>query len=106
MGAALSSPRPSEKFGLPADRIIYLGEDPAADPRIQDRSTQENVERSFHHSSSPTPSPDDHIFVVLIGHGSYTAVRQSRFNLPGRDLTARGLSDCASISSQIGEWRS
>ena len=76
----------SEKFGLPADRIIYLGEDPAADPRIQDRSTQENVDGAFTRLVSNS-QPGDHIFVVLIGHGSYTA-GESRFNLPGRDLTA------------------
>ena len=76
----------SEKFGLPADRIIYLGEDPAADPRIQDRSTQENVDGAFTKLVSNS-QPGDHIFVVLIGHGSYTA-GESRFNLPGRDLTA------------------
>ena len=75
-----------EKFGLPADRIIYLGEDPAADPRIQDRSTQENVDRAFTKLVSDS-QPGDHIFVVLIGHGSYTA-GESRFNLPGPDLTA------------------
>ena len=76
----------SEKFGLPADHIIYLGEDPAADPRIQDRSTQENVDGAFTKLVSNS-QPGDHIFVVLIGHGSYTA-GESRFNLPGPDLTA------------------
>ena len=75
-----------DKFGLPADRIIYLGEDPTADPSIQDRSTQENVDRAFTKLVSNS-QPGDHIFVVLIGHGSYTA-GESRFNLPGPDLTA------------------
>jgi hypothetical protein len=84
-GSALVSAA-SEKFGLPADHIIYLGEDPAADVLIQDRSTRENVERAFATLVSNS-QPDDHIFVVLIGHGSY-ATGQSRFNLPGPDLTA------------------
>ena len=75
-----------EKFGLPADRIIYLGEDPTADPSIQDRSTQENVDGAFTRLVSNS-QPGDHIFAVLIGHGSYTA-GESRFNLPGPDLTA------------------
>ncbi len=75
-----------EEFGLPADNVIYLGEDPAADPRIQDRSTRENVDRAFTKLASNS-QPGDHIFVVLIGHGSYTA-GDSRFNLPGPDLTA------------------
>ena len=76
----------SEKFGLPADHIIYLGEDPAADVRIQDRSTRENVDQAFTKLVSNS-QPGDHIFVVLIGHGSYST-GQSRFNLPGPDLTA------------------
>ena len=75
-----------EKFGIPASNITYLGEDPAADPRVQDRSTRENVDRAFTDLASNS-RPDDHIFVVLIGHGSYTD-GESRFNLPGPDLTA------------------
>ena len=75
-----------QKFAIPADRIIYLGEDPTADPRIQDRSTRENVDRAFTKLVSNS-EPGDHIFVVLIGHGSYST-GESRFNLPGPDLTA------------------
>ena len=76
-----------ENLGQPADHITYLGEDPGADPLIQDRSTRENVERAFARLVSNS-QPDDHIFVVLIGHGSYTD-GESRFNLPGPDLTAQ-----------------
>ena len=50
-----------EKFGLPADRIIYLGEDPAADPRIHDRSTQENVDRAFTKLVSNSQPGDQHL---------------------------------------------
>jgi len=75
-----------EKFGLPADNIIYLGEDVEADPRIQNRSTSESVDRAFTYLASNT-EPGDHIFVVLIGHGSFNS-GESRFNLPGPDLTA------------------
>jgi hypothetical protein len=76
----------AEKFRIPASNIIYLGEDPTTDPRLQDRSTRENVDRAFTDLASNS-RPDDHIFVVLIGHGSYTN-GESRFNLPGPDLTA------------------
>ncbi len=89
-----------EKFGIPADRIIYLGEDPAADPRIQDRSTRENVDRAFSKLVSNS-QPGDHIFVVLIGHGSYTT-GQSRFNLPGPDLSAE---DFALYLDQLSDRR-
>ena len=75
-----------EKFTIPAENIIYLSEDPASDPRIQGRSTRENVDRAFTTLASNS-QPGDYIFVVLIGHGSYTN-GESRFNLPGPDLTA------------------
>ena len=75
-----------EKFAVPTDNVIYLGEDAAADPRIRDRSTRENVDLAFTDLASNTRSGDQ-IFVVLIGHGSFNA-GESRFNLPGPDLTA------------------
>ncbi len=75
-----------EKFAIPVANIIYLSEDPATDPRIQGRSTRENVDRAFTTLASNS-QPGDYIFVVLIGHGSYTN-GESRFNLPGPDLTA------------------
>jgi len=76
----------TERFHIPASNIIYLGEDPTTDPRLQNRSTRENVDRAFTDLASNS-QPADHIFVVLIGHGSYTN-GESRFNLPGPDLTA------------------
>ena len=102
-----------EKLGLPADHIIYLGEDPAADPLIQDRSTRENVAQAFTELVSSS-QPGDQIFIVLIGHGSYSN-GESRFNLPGPDLTAEDfdlyldqLSDrpvaFANLSSASGEF--
>ena len=78
-----------EKFAIPAENIIFLSEDPAADPRIQGRSTRENVDGAFTTLASNS-QPGDYIFVVLIGHGSY-ANGESRFNLPGPDLTAEEL---------------
>ena len=75
-----------EKFAIPVENIIYLSEDPATDPRIQGRSTRENVAEAFTTLASNS-RPGDYIFVVLIGHGSYTN-EESRFNLPGPDLTA------------------
>lgn len=75
-----------EKFAIPAQNIVYLGEDPTVDPRIQGRSTRENVDRAFMDLVSNS-QPGDDIFVVLIGHGSYSN-GESRFNLAGPDLTA------------------
>ena len=75
-----------EKFAIPVENIIYLSEDPSTDPRIQGRSTRENVEEAFT-SIASSSRPGDYVFVVLIGHGSYSN-GESRFNLPGPDLTA------------------
>ena len=75
-----------EKFAIPADHVVYLGEDAAADPHISDRSTRENVDLAFTNLASNS-QPGDRIFIVLIGHGSFNA-GESRFNLPGPDLTA------------------
>ena len=89
-----------EKFAIPAENIIFLSEDPAADPRIQGRSTRENVDGAFTTLASNS-QPGDYVFVVLIGHGSY-ANGESRFNLPGPDLTAE---DFALRLDQLSERR-
>ncbi len=88
------------KFTIPAENIIYLSEDPASDPRIQGRSTRENIDRAFTTLASNS-QPGDYIFVVLIGHGSYTN-EESRFNLPGPDLTAE---DFGLLLDQLSERR-
>lgn len=75
------------RLGLPQENVTYLGADPelAAD-LISARSSRENVEATLKRLASES-SPDDSIFVVLIGHGSGEG-EQSKFNLPGRDLSA------------------
>ena len=90
----------AEGLGVPRDHITYLGEKPDADPRITGRSSRENVERTFAETASRT-TPGDHVFVLLIGHGSYTA-GESRFNLPGPDLTAE---DFALMLDQLSDQR-
>ena len=74
------------KLGVGSDYITYLGERPEADPRIDSRSTRENVEKAFSEIASKAGAGDE-VFVLLIGHGSY-ASGESRFNLPGPDLSA------------------
>ncbi len=74
-------------LGLTPEQVTYLGENPELDPqKITARSSRENVEQTFTRLASET-GPDDQIFVVLIGHGSGEGER-SRFNIPGRDITA------------------
>jgi hypothetical protein len=71
---------------LPAGNVTYLADDPARDAaRIAGRSTREVVAQTIAALASRS-GPDDEILIVLIGHGS-AGGGQSRFNLPGPDLT-------------------
>lgn len=88
------------KLGVPADHLIYLGEKPDEDPRMRDRSTRVNVEKAFADIASRA-EPGDRVFIVLIGHGSY-ASGESRFNLPGPDLSAE---DFSLLLDQLGDQR-
>ena len=76
-----------KKDGLPDDDIIYLSEKPELDPaRIKGKSTKEGVEKAFS-DIAQRARPNDAVFVILIGHGSFDG-HQAAFNLPGPDLTA------------------
>ena len=75
------------KHGLAPDDITYLAEDPAQDTaRIDGKSTKEEVTRALTRVAGEARA-GDRVLVILIGHGSH-AGSDSRFNLPGRDLTA------------------
>ena len=77
----------TNKLNLSPAQITYLGEHPDLAPqRIAARSNRENIEQTIARLAIET-SPDDQIFFVLIGHGT-GAGEQSRFNIPGRDITA------------------
>jgi hypothetical protein len=72
--------------GVADANITYLAEKPDADPqRIQARSTRENVSKAFADIASRA-HPNDEIFVLLIGHGSFDS-RGGMFELPGPDLS-------------------
>jgi peptidase C13-like protein len=80
-----------KKDGLTDKNIVYLSEKPALDPaHIKARSTKENVEKAFADLAA-TARPNDAVFVILIGHGSFDG-EQAAFNLPGPDLTAADFS--------------
>ncbi len=82
----------TKRLGLPTDHVVYLSEDPERDAaRIRGRSTKENVVRTIAELASRT-GPTDRIFILLIGHGSGDG-EESRFNLPGPDLTAKELAE-------------
>ena len=75
------------RFGVAAEDVAYLAEDPARAPgRATARSTREEVARTLARVASRA-TPGDQVWIVLIGHGSAQG-DVSRFNLPGPDLTA------------------
>lgn len=79
-----------ERFGVPAERVVYLAENPARDPsRIGGESTRANIDAALKRISEQA-GPNERILILLIGHGSSDA-RGSRINLPGPDLTAAEL---------------
>lgn len=75
------------RYGVPAESVIYLGEDPARDPsRISGKSTREGIASAIDRLAGRA-RPGDRVLIVLIGHGA-SATGDARFNLPGPDLTA------------------
>ena len=88
------------ELGIPEDRITFLAESVEGDSKVSERSTRENVERAFAQVVTGA-GEGDQVFVVLIGHGSYTA-GESRFNLPGPDMTAE---DFALLLDQLSDQR-
>lgn len=75
----------AKRHGVAEANVTYLGEKPEQDA-AQARSTRENVTKAFADLAARA-KPDDEIFVLLIGHGTFDG-RQGAFNLPGPDLTA------------------
>jgi hypothetical protein len=77
----------SDRLGVAPERVIHLADQPAeGGARTTGRSTRDEVTAAFGRIAKES-RPDDLVFVVLIGHGSYDG-RAARFNLPGPDLTA------------------
>src|SRR5262245_41213335 len=77
----------AKKRGLAESNINYLGEQPDKDPaRIRARATKENGTKAFE-DTARRAKPEDELFVLLIGHGSFDG-KTAAFNLPGPDLTA------------------
>jgi hypothetical protein len=77
-----------KKMGVAASNITYLGEkatSPAV-PVYKGRSSRENVQKALG-TLAQTAGPGDLVFILLIGHGGAQG-GESRFNLPGPDMTA------------------
>jgi hypothetical protein len=77
----------AKKGGVAEANMRYLSERPEPEAAATGgRSTRDNVTSAIGDLSSRA-RPGDHVFIVLIGHGSFDG-RQGVFNLPGPDLTA------------------
>jgi len=75
----------SARLGVPAERVTYLVDAPAeGDKLVTGKSTKEEVVKAF--GELATAGPDDLVFVILIGHGTF-ANNDAKFNLPGPDMT-------------------
>ena len=73
------------RHGLTADDITYLAEDPARDSkRIDGKSSKQELTQAIARVAGRNA---DRVLLFLVGHGSHTG-SDSRFNLPGPDLTA------------------
>jgi hypothetical protein len=77
-----------KKMGVAAANITYLGEKAAqpAVPVYRGRASREAVQKALG-TIAQTAGPGDLVFILLIGHGGSQA-GESRFNLPGPDMTA------------------
>lgn len=78
------------KHGFTPDDITYLAEDPARDTaRIDGKSSRQEFAQAIARVAARARA-GDRVLLVMIGHGSH-AGNDSRFNLPGPDLTAAEL---------------
>ena len=80
----------TERHGIPAENVVYLGERPQDAPDvIADKSTRDNLFRVLGEVGARS-QPLDRLLLVLIGHG--TSDRDgAQFNLSGPDLTPSDL---------------
>ena len=77
----------AKKQGVLDANVAYLGENvEQSGGRMKARATKENVAKALGDIASRA-KPEDEVFVLLIGHGSFDG-KSGAFNLPGPDLTA------------------
>ena len=81
-GSALAEA--SESVGVASDRLVYLS-DAKEDARVHARATREEIDKALS-GFAQAAAPDDVVYVVLVGHGSFDG-STARFNLPGPDMT-------------------
>ena len=91
----------TEKYGVPPERITYLGEKTDLDPtRIRARSTADNIRAAFAEIVAAM-APADDLVMLLAGHGTFRN-GTARFNIPGPDLTP---ADMGALLEGLGDRR-
>ena len=82
-GAAMA--QASAQVGVTPDRLVYLVDQKGeSDTLATGRSTREEIQKALA-GFAKAAAPDDVVYVVLLGHGSYNG-QEPRFNLPGPDM--------------------
>jgi hypothetical protein len=75
------------RLGVPADHVAYLVDQPGeGEARVSGKATVEEIGKTFDRFAK-LATPEDAMYVVLIGHGSYDG-KSAKFNLPGPDMSA------------------
>ena len=73
-------------FGVPTDHLVYLVDEPAAgEAHVSGKATVEEINKTFDRFAKEA-TPEDAVYVVLIGHGSFDG-KTAKFNLPGPDMS-------------------
>ena len=75
----------SERLGVPAERLVYLVDKPAAEAkRVSGPATRAEITKALE-GFAKQAGPDDLVFITLIGHGTFSN-GQAKFNLSGPDM--------------------
>ena len=75
------------RLGVPADHVVYLVDQAQeGDKNVTGKATVEEISKTFDRFAKQA-TPEDAVYVVLIGHGSYDG-KTAKFNLPGPDMSA------------------
>jgi hypothetical protein len=75
------------RLGVPADHVVYLVDQTQdGEKSVTGKATVEEISKTFDRFAKQA-TPEDAVYVVLIGHGSYDG-KTAKFNLPGPDISA------------------
>jgi hypothetical protein len=74
------------RLGVPADHVVYLvDQTQEGDKNVTGKATVDEIGKTFDRFAKQA-TPEDAVYVVLIGHGSWDG-KTAKFNLPGPDIS-------------------